>query len=252
LGVTAVSSRQAQKRRELFILKHFLKGEQIETEVSLREAPDFEITYEGHRVGIEITELFHTTTPGQLPLQATASISNEIVQRAQRLHANAGGPSLRVSVGYSSRMGLGAVRKDEASQLLVEIVHATLEKQGNPVEWRPTYRQDVRAAEIFSHVHIYRHPDGIAPHWLVAAAGWVAPLEPDLIQSSIDQKAKLIESYLGSVPEVWLLIGALGRDPSQFFDLDTSKLGVEMKSPFHRTYFLDSFRPSAIRLHTSP
>ncbi len=247
-----MSLRQAKKRRELWLLEHFLKGDKIETKVNLREAPDFEITYEGRRVGIEVTELFHATSPGQLPLQATSSISNEIVLRAQQLHARSGGPSLRVSVGFSNRKGLGAVRKDEASQMLVEIVHATLEKQGNPIEWRPTYRQDVRVAEVFSYVHIYRHPDGIPPYWLVAAAGWVAPLEPALIQSSIDQKARLIDSYLESVPEVWLIVGVLGRDPSQFFEVDTSKISVQMKSPFHRTYFLDSFRERALQLHTSP
>jgi hypothetical protein len=241
-----LSDPATQKARERWVLEQFLAVSNIRTAIVEREAPDFEIEVEAR---VEVTELFHAPQPGQLSLQAVASISAEIVQRAERLHAATGGPSLRVSVGFSYRTGLGAVRKDQAAQTLLEIVHKTLLQPGTALDWRPRYKEDLKHAEVFSHVHIYRQPQTFRPHWLVAAAGWVAPLTAELVQARIDQKAPRMAQYKTALPEVWLVIGVLGRDPSQFFDVDTSQLNVTMNSPFHRTYFLDSFRGVALALH---
>lgn len=238
-----------QKARERWLLEQFLAVSKIRTVVVEREAPDFEIEVEARKVGVEVTELFHASQPGQLPLQAAASISAEIVQRAERLHAASGGPSLRVSVGFAHRRSLGSVRKDQAAQMLVEIVQQTLPQPEMVLDWRPRYKKDLKHAEVFSHVHVYRQPQTFRPHWLVAAAGWVASLTAELVQSRIDQKAPRMAQYKTALPEIWLLIGVLGRDPSQFFDVDTSQLNLTMKSLFHRTYYLDSFRGVALALH---
>lgn len=238
-----------KKARERWLLEQFLAVSKIRTVIVEREAPDFEIHLEERRVGVEVTELFHAPQPGQLPLQAADSISAEIVKRAERLHADAGGPSLRVSVAFSHRKKLGSVRKNRAAQMLLEMVQRMLLQPGTVLDWRPCYREDLEYAEVFSHVHIYRQPQTFKPHWLVAAAGWVAPLTSELVQARIDQKAPRLAQYKASLPEIWLLIGVLGRDPSQFFDVDTSQLNVTMNSPFDRTYYLDSFRGVAIELH---
>jgi hypothetical protein len=238
-----------QKARERWLLEQFLAVSKIRTVIVEREAPDFEIEVEARRIGVEVTELFHSPQPGQLPLQAASSISAEIVQRAQRLHAAIGGPSLRVSVAFSDRRGLGSIRRDQAAQALLDIVHETLLQPGTALDWRPRYKEDLKRAEVFSHVHIYRQPPTIQPHWLVVAAGWVAPLTAELVQSRIDQKALRMAQYQSALPEIWLLIGVLGRDPSQFFEVDSSQPNVTMNSPFHRTYYLDLFRGVALELH---
>jgi hypothetical protein len=134
---------------------------------------------------------------------------------------------------------------------LLELVQRTLSQTGEIVEWRPTYRADVSYAELFSHIHIYRQPQSNAPHWLVTAAGWIAPLTAELIQSRIDEKAKRIGSYRSAMAEVWLVIGLRGTDPSQFFDPNTEELGGEFRSPFDRTYFFDGFLGRALLLRTA-
>src|SRR6187402_2057022 len=116
-----MSIRTTKKARERWLLEQFLAVSKIRTAVVEREAPDFEIEVEARRVGVEVTELFHAAQSGQMALQAVASISAEIVQRAERLHTANGGPSLRVSVGFSNRRGLGTVRKDQAAETLVDI-----------------------------------------------------------------------------------------------------------------------------------
>jgi hypothetical protein len=216
-----------------------------------RECPDFEISCSDSSVGIEVTELHQPSQSGQPSLQAIASVSREIVDRAERQHRNSGGRSLRVSVAFSPNANLHTVRRDEAAELLLELVHRILQQQGDIAEWQPTFREDLRFAERFSRVHVYRQPPELAPHWLVVAAGWVAPLTIDLIQSRIDEKAGRVASYLQALPEVWLLIGVRGDGPSQFFDFNAERLGGELRSPFHRTYFLDAFLGRVLELRTT-
>ena len=99
-------------------------------------------------------------------------------------------------------------------------------------------------------------PDG---RWLVWALGepglacdlWIAPLTAELIQWRIDEKASRISSYRAAMLELWLVIGVLGRDPSQFFDFDTGDLAGVFESPFDRTYFVDGFLGRALLLRTA-
>jgi hypothetical protein len=232
-------------------LESLLRAIDPKASVSDRESPDFAVVSDGRLVGVEVTEVHHPAQPGQAPLQAFANISAEIVQRAERANASGGGESLRVSVAFAPHAQLQTVRRDEAGQLLFELVQRALDRAGDIVEWRPTYRGDVRYAELFTRVHIYRHPQGIAPHWFVTAAGWIAPLTAELIQSRIDEKASRISSYRAVMSELWLVIGVLGRDPSQFFDFNTEALGGTFRSPFDRTYFVDGFLGRAMLLRTA-
>jgi hypothetical protein len=233
------------------LLETLLKAIGIDASVSDRESPDFAIVNSDRLVGVEVTEMHQVAQAGQLPLQTVASISGEIVQRAQRAYARAGGESLRVSVAFSPHARFQRVRRDEAGQLLLELVQRALRQAGTNLEWRPTYREDVRYAELFSHIHIYRQAPGFSPHWLVTTAGWVAPVTAELIQSRIDEKAIRIGTYRTAISEVWLVIGVRGTDPSQFFDFNTDDLGGTFRSPFDRTYVLDAFLGRALLLRTT-
>lgn len=247
-----MTTRLERKERERRLLEALLKAIGMDASICNREAPDFAVSNDGRAVGVEVTELHHVAQSGAFPLQAQASVSAEIVRRAQRAHAMAGGPSLRVSVALSPHAKFQYVRRDKAGQLLFELVQRALMQPGTVVEWRPRHREDLRYAELFSHVHIYRHPESFTPHWLAARAGWIAPLTFELIQSRINEKASRIDSYRAAISEVWLLIGVHGTDPSQFFDFNTEGLEGVFRSPFDRTYFLDRFLGRALLLRTTP
>ena len=236
-----MSTRPTKKERERLLLETFLRIERIASKIVDREAPDFEITIEDRTVGVEVTEIHQPTGPGEVPLQAIASITREIVERAERLYRDSSSESLRVSVAFSSNARLRSIRRDEAASLLLQIVQSTLIQPGKDLEWRPTNRQDLHFAELFSRVHIYRQPNDYPPHWLVVTAGWVAPLTMGLLQERIDEKSRRIAEYRNTLPEVWLLLAVRGDGPSQFFEFDTAGLDGSWKSPFQRTYFLDAF-----------
>lgn len=247
-----LSTRLAKKERERVLLATLLRAESIESQIIDRESPDFEICLQGKAVGVEVTELYHGSQAGQPSLQAIASICREIVERSERLFAKSAGTSLRVSVAFSPNAPLQKVRRDEAAQILHELVVHTLREQGTDVEWRPRGSEDLRFLELFSRIHIYRQPQDFTPHWLVITAGWVAPVTAELVQSRINEKASLAASYMQNHPEVWLVVGVRGDTPSQFFDFNTEALGVSFRSPFSRTYFVDAFLGRAVRLRTSP
>jgi hypothetical protein len=245
-----VSTRPTKKQRERALLETFLRVMGLNADIVERESPDFELSDKG--IGVEVTELHQAPQSGETPLQAITNTSREIVERAERLHRESGGGSLRVSVAFSPNANVHRVRRDEAAKLLLDLVQRTLHRSGDVVEWRPTYKEDVRLAELFARIHIYRQPAEFTPHWLVVAAGWVAPLTADLIQSRIDDKARRVASYLRALPEVWLIIGVRGDGPSQFFDFNTGGLQGVLKSPFQRTYFLDAFLGRVLELRTTP
>lgn len=246
-----MSARPIRKEHERRLLESLLRAIGLNASFADRESPDFALLSDGRLVGVEVTEVHHPSPPGQLPLQAVASISAEIVQRAQRAHARAGGQSLSVSVAFAPHANLQSVQREDTGRILLELVQRALLQPEEIVEWRPTYRHDVTYAELFSHIHIYRQPQNFPPHWLVTTAGWIAPLTPELIQSRIDEKAGRIGSYREAMAEVWLVIGIRGTDPSQFFDYNTEGLGGTFRSPFDRTYFLEGFLGRALLLHTT-
>jgi hypothetical protein len=243
-----VSDPIARKARERSLLQSFLGAEGIRATVHDRETPDFAIQHDGRLIGVEVTEVFHPTRDAGVPKQANESIARRVVRLAQDKFTSDGGPSLRVSVAFTPSSSTEVLNREDSAQKLADLVRRLVAQPGEVLEWRANHREDLLLASVFSYVHVYRHPASFRSHWLVAAAGWVSPLTAGHLQDRVNEKAKRLDAYRVALPEVWLLLGVWGREPSQFFDLESPPSPNAVRSPFDRTYFYDAFIKKAVPL----
>jgi hypothetical protein len=94
-------SRRTKKQCERFWLDLLLELTGVSpSEVVERERPDFALTLDGRRIGVEVTDLCDPQ------LEMHDSLSTRIIDKASKEFTAAGGPPLDVSVAF-----VGAVRR---------------------------------------------------------------------------------------------------------------------------------------------
>src|SRR5688572_19912402 len=91
------------KRRERHYLDLLRRAEpQIPRGPALEpEPPDFLLEGAGQRLGIELTSFHLPPPPGERPHQERQSLKDHIVNRAQSIHEEAGGPALYVGIYFN-------------------------------------------------------------------------------------------------------------------------------------------------------
>lgn len=229
-----------RKERERFLVESFIRLANLPAVVSEdREAPDFILRFEDQLVGLEVTELFISTSSGGESLQARESISSQIAAKAQNLYRAAGGKPAHVSVCFCPSMSLREINRDRTAQALCNfLLQLNLEVSERRV-WCPD-DMDEQLSELpeeISFVQALGVPSYDMAHWAVARAGWVAPLNVAPLQQRITEKAKRIESYRNAVNTNWLLIVADAMKPSSFIEIKSDFAEEGLQSPFDRTFF---------------
>jgi hypothetical protein len=241
-------TRSLRKERERHLLATFLQKERIEALVRDSESPDFLLTIDERVVGLEVTELHHSTEHPSSSLQAREAVASRVIAEAQQEFAKRGGPSLRVAVNFVPAFDPGTVQRNRLAEYLCALVERILPDPEEVRQWRPQLADYQAGTPLISYLHVYHQPQSIRPHWLHAEAGWVAPLTLELVQSAIDEKSERLPTYRLSAPEIWLLLAIDGRTPSQFFDTELRFAPSEVRSPFERTYLSEAFLGRAILL----
>lgn len=189
----------------------------------------------GRFVGVEVTELFVShEANGSLP-QAQESISSGIVRRAQQMYIAAGSRPVHVSLCFGPRSDIRNVdRHDFAAKLCAFVQSLNLDDWQRFV-WRPGDASRSLPAAV-SYLQALGVPKHVG-HWVVARAGWVAPLTNDALQSRVDDKSIRLGSYEDAIRENWLVVVADGTKPSQLFEVRDGFDPRTISSPFSRTFF---------------
>lgn len=241
-------TRSLRKERERHLLATFLQKETIKASVRDSESPDFLLTIDERVVGLEVTELHHSTEHPSSSLQAREAVASRVIGQARQKFADRGGPSLRVAVNLAPAFDPGTVQRNSLAEYLCALIERILPNPGEVRQWRPQLADYRVGKPLVSYVHVYHQPQSIRPHWLHAEAGWVAPLTLEVVQAAIDEKSERLPTYRLSAPEIWLLLAIDGRTPSQFFDTELRFAPSEIRSPFERTYLSEAFLSRAILL----
>lgn len=225
-----------QKLRERFLLEQFFRtavlSAQIEEE---REAPDFLVRVEGRLVGIEVTEIF-ISHDSERPLQAQEAISDRVVARACQRYYERGGPPAHVSVCFNPGADLRAIKRDDIAEALSLLVRSFQLAPWQRSDYRPEEATDPLLNYV-AFVHTLGVPSKEMAHWVVARAGWAAPLTEQVLRSRIEEKAQRLPSYQSVVAENWLLIVADRTRPSQLFELNADLDAGSVSTPFARAFF---------------
>lgn len=83
-------------------------------------------------------------------------------------------------------------------------------------------------------------------------AGWVQTDCIALIQSHLDAKGTLYETYRTACDECWLLIASSGWQPSSLFQPSLETLQHEYVTAFQKVCWMEGFSHSLIELRTVP
>lgn len=225
-----------QKEREKYLLERFLQALNIPADIhSEGESPDFGIVVEQRKIGVEITELFHSEVPGRASLQAIDTLANRILRRARQEYVRLGGPLLHVTVTFFSGPDLRFIRRDDAAIALANLVLSLSKTQGIHTKWRNDYEQE-SDLDIFAYVQCFLVPAPSMAHWNIGDAGWVAPLTINQIKARVDAKNLLLPGYKKRFDEIWLVVTLEGTRPAQFFDLDALPSPIPINHSFEKAF----------------
>lgn len=242
-----------RKRQEAFYVERLLKLMNIDATIvdDAGEAPDVIIQIGAVRTGVEVTEIFRDSRSRSMSLQAREAFAHHVLMRAKQTYIESGGVPASVSVHFSLNYDLRKIQRDALSSQLAAFVRSLGVGPDQLKQWRSTGIDDP-LPEAVNFVQAYGFPAGsLAHHWSAPSAGWVATLTPQILQSRIDEKSRLLVNYRSRIRENWLLLVSDGARPSQFFDPPTDEVARAVTSPFDRTFYLASFKGIAIELGTT-
>jgi hypothetical protein len=193
-------------------------------------------------LGVELTEYHHPPSPGNRPHQEIQSLKEQIVQIAERLHADAGGPALYVTVifgrhGRLSKNRVQAIAKALADAVLFQNVPRSI---GDPDVEIP---RNLLPQEI-AHARAYGSVDGQDKLWHANNGGWVAEIGVPDVQREIDRKQRIVEMARTKCDELWLVIvhNLVRGAPCE---LSAEARNAEYTFTYDRVIWLNPHQPSA-------
>ncbi len=210
------------------------------------EPPDFLVETPEGRVGIELTAFYVPPAPGQRPSQEMDALRDRVVQRAERLHAAAGGPALYVSVFFGRDR---ALRKSDVVPMASALAESLLRRKMPASIHEPGVELGFGdLPEGIAHVHVSGSVNGIDKLWQASGGGWVVQISPDMVQAEIGRKSRSLELGRRQSDELWLVIVhdlAAGGDP---FELAPDAAAARYVGDFDKLYWFDPHGPLALEL----
>lgn len=199
------------------------------------EPPDFILRAGNVRLGVEITAFYLPPSNDERPHQEQQSLRGRIVQMAERLHSQAGGPALYVGVVFNQCIRLG---KSDTRRIARSIAESVLKapmprSMREPVEL--AYGE--RPEEVWS-IQIHPSVDGRDKLWHPDAGGWVADITPRHVADVIAAKARMAPTARKHCDSLWLVIVEDNFGLGAPAEITSDALSAEYSGPFDRIYWL--------------
>lgn len=209
------------------------------------EPPDFVLGTNPNRVGVELTEYFHVADDAGRTFQETQSLKTQIVSRAERLHASAGGKALYVMALFGHH---GRLAKDTVPRIAEQLSNAVLQATGSVVSldetvvigWPHLPREIIK---VIAHGSV----DGVDLLWQPDHVDWVAKIEPRHIQAVIDKKQRIVAHARKHCEDLWLVV-AHSFVRGAPCELSEDAVAASYKFAFDRVIWLDANSPRAFDL----
>jgi hypothetical protein len=227
-GVDANSKEKMEKReREWKLFESFRNDYTVPIGTAeLSDRPD--ILIRGDKLlGVEITNL-HIVEGKELTSEQRQKIPRErVVSRAQKLHADAGGPPVELSIGFNPACPI----KDAAD---VEAIAAAIAEIAFHVQLGPPGRVDSLTFEHLCCLSLmYLGGEYADPRWKVLQGYSVPMLQVNRVRQVVEEKARKAKDYQ-PCDAYWLLIAVDFWDPAQDQEVEwPSTEGVDY-GPYER------------------
>jgi hypothetical protein len=240
------------KNRERYYLDAFRtaipevpKGEAAES-----EPPDFVLKSERGALGIELTVFHLPSAPGTQSYQERQSLKNRIVNIAERIHHDAGGPALYVTVFFSAHV---AIRKQDTLPMARELAASILKSHVARSYREPLEIPWGERPEFVWGIQIFPSVDGRDKLWHPDAVGWVADITTQHVADVVQAKARTAPLARTRCDHLWLVIvnDIFGRAAQA--EITSDALSAVYDAPFDRVFWLlPSLPPRAFELKVKP
>lgn len=187
------------------------------------------------RVGLELTQLYRSGSHTALPMKATESLRQQIVDRAHGLYKETGGPPLWVTVFFSLVSELRKSMVTELASRVADLVTATHAGMNARIELEAESDASDFPDEIAS-IHIRRLPILTEGFWNTWGVGFIPTYDPDQLQEILDRKEKSLSSYRDRCDATWLVIVVGGFAISSTVNFADSVYNHSYTSAFDRVF----------------
>lgn len=167
------------------------------------EQPDFLFGDRPNKIGVELTEYHHPPILGKRPYQEEQSLRWRVIEKAEQLHAEAGGPALYVHVIFGPHRRLSK----KTVKSIAEALEAAVSSERTPES--PYSSVEIarnRLPREIARVSVRASIDGKDKRWWTGSAGWAMPVEPTDIQRVIDRKHDMSGVARAKCDALWLVI----------------------------------------------
>lgn len=230
-----------KKQRELDFLLLFKKSTNYNFKIENHypEPPDFIISYNNKKIGIELTEYFidlnDKHTRGS-QLKSKESIKQGIVNRALKYYKEQALPPIRVWVNFLPGLIFSKAIKEKISQILYErLSNIKLDICERENILGNDYSNNL--STYFKSVQVLRIPDKFENYWTIDNWSFVANLSKETISDIIRRKEEKIKSYKEPTDSNWLLIVSDRMYPSSKVGI-SEKFNFRFDSKFDKIFFL--------------
>jgi hypothetical protein len=168
------------------------------------EPPDFVLGEASGRVGIEITEYHHRSDDNVPPFQEVQSLKWRIVERAERIYTESGGPALYLTAmfwphGRLTKRAVPRIAQELSDAVLAVRVPSSLQEGPVEIPW------DLLPGEI-SKAWAYASVDGVDRLWKPDHSGWVVDISPEHVQAELNRKQRVVSSARRHCDALWLVL----------------------------------------------
>lgn len=226
-------TKKDRERKTLNSLPAHLAFEVPERDIESREEPDFVLTLDEIRVGVEITDLFmESSSVSLLPEQALENEERCVVNGALELARRNGIPPQLLQCRLS-RHFLGKKNRRCLVALLYDRVAANYAKPMEVVSGR----ERGLPPEIYSVTLCGLKQDD--HKWNGACSGFVHDESSLGFQNAIDEKNKLLPKYLETCDTCWLVATASQNGGTSLIEWSAQTAAINCVNGFERVFFVE-------------
>src|SRR5258705_145940 len=166
------------------------------------EPPDFLFATGQETLGIEFTAFHLPPAAGERPHQEQQALKERIVELAEQLHDERGGPALYVGVHFNHHVALD---KKDTMRLARGIADSVAVSRMSISMSEPVHVPWGERPEETWGIRIHPSVDGDDRIWTAAAAGWVATITSDHLNGVLRAKAKTVPLARTRCDKLWLV-----------------------------------------------
>ena len=239
-----------KKEKETIYLNRFRESflEFPSGEIEACENPDFLIHAETGRIGIEVTRLYRRTPANKSPLQEQEGLRRLILDRARQLYESQARPHIQVTVHFNTQYRLRKRDVESTAKDVVSLVLEYIPEQNSFISLEENENNMERWPETLARVSIRRSSDFTKTTFSSPDAGFVPKLDPELIQSAINQKNCRCPVYRKHCSKVCLLIVVDGLAISSAFTIESEITKHAFVASFDRVFLFENCEKNVFEL----